>query len=448
MSRAPLLQPGQTYASVTDHLAALVLRRPLHRGWLLAEAGASALLALLAVSVIYLFARGVGVWGVNIPVAWGFAIINFVWWIGIGHAGTLISAFLLLMRQRWRTSVNRLAEAMTVFALCCAGLMPVLHLGRPWFLYWMVPYPNTLGLWPQWRSPLVWDIFAVTTYLLVSLMFWYAGMLPDLATLRDRARGRLARLAYGVACLGWRGDARHWARYESAYLLMAGLATPLVISVHSIVSLDFAAEIVPGWHSTIFPPYFVAGAVFSGFAMVLTLVIPLRRIYGLEAYITPRHLDLMAKLLLATGLLVAYGYMAELFMAWFSGDRFEAAIAVHRATGPYWGVFWIVMACNVLVPQALWWPRVRASLPALFVIGLVTNAGMWLERYMIVVTSLAQGYMPSAWRLYHGTGWDWGVLLGSFGLFFFLFFLFLRLLPMVAIYELRRLVDETGGRAR
>jgi molybdopterin-containing oxidoreductase family membrane subunit len=444
-SQPPVLAPGQTYASVTDHLAALVLRRPIHRGWLLAEAAAAALLAVLFVSVTYLFAYGVGVWGVNIPVAWGFAIINFVWWIGIGHAGTLISAFLLLMRQKWRTSINRLAEAMTIFAVCCAGIMPLLHLGRPWFFYWLLPYPNTLGLWPQWRSPLVWDVFAVSTYLLVSLMFWYAGLIPDLATLRDRAPGRFRQVLFGVLCLGWRGDARHWARYEMAYLLMAGLATPLVISVHSIVSLDFTMEIVPGWHSTIFPPYFVAGAVFSGFAMVLTLVIPARKIYGLEPYITPRHLEVMAKLMLATALLVDYGYLSELFLAWLSHDPYERAIALHRISGPYWPVFWTVMFCNVVAPQAIWLKRVRTSALALFVVGLVANVGMWLERYMIVVTSLAQGYMPSRWHLYHGTIWDWGVLVGSFGLFFFLFFMFLRLLPMISIYELRELVHETGG---
>jgi molybdopterin-containing oxidoreductase family membrane subunit len=444
----PVLAPGQSYATVTDHLAALVLRRPLHRGWLLAEAVAAALLAVLFVAATYVFARGVGVWGVNVPVAWGFAIVNFVWWIGIGHAGTLISAFLLLMRQRWRTSINRLAEAMTIFAVCCAGIMPLLHLGRPWFFYWLLPYPNTMGLWPQWRSPLVWDVFAVSTYLLVSLVFWYLGLVPDLATLRDRARGRFAQVAYGVLSLGWRGDARHWARYESAYLLLAGLAAPLVISVHSIVSLDFAMEIVPGWHSTIFPPYFVAGAVFSGFAMVLTLVVPARKVYGLEAYITPRHLDAMAKLMLATGLLVAYGYMSELFMAWLSHDPYNRAVALHRLAGPYAWVFWAVMGCNVVVPQALWLKRVRTSPLALFGVGLVANVGMWLERFMIVVTSLAQGYMPSSWRLFAGTGWDYAVLAGSVGLFFFLFFLFLRLLPMISIYELRELVHETGGGGR
>jgi molybdopterin-containing oxidoreductase family membrane subunit len=349
------------------------------------------------------------------------------------------------MRQKWRTSINRFAEAMTIFAVMCAGLFPLLHLGRPWYFFWLLPYPNTMGLWPQWRSPLVWDVFAVGTYLTVSVLFWYMGLVPDLATLRDRATRPVPRLVYGVLALGWRGASAHWARFETAYGLLAGLATPLVISVHTIVSFDFTISLLPGWHSTIFPPYFVAGAVFSGFAMVLTLVIPLRRFYRLHAYITPRHLQAMAKLLLATGLMVDYGYAMELFQSWYSADRYEWAMTLHRAFGPYWFLFWTVMLCNVLVPQALWSPKVRASVPALFAIALVVNLGMWLERLMIVVTSLAQDFMPTRWHIYIPTAWDWMTLFGSIGLFFFLFLLFIRFLPMISISEMRHLVDQTGG---
>jgi Ni/Fe-hydrogenase subunit HybB-like protein len=440
----PVLKPGQTYTSVTDHISAIVLERPFHPGWLASIALTAALTTALFVALTYLLATGVGIWGVNVPVAWGFAIINFVWWIGIGHAGTLISAFLLLMRQQWRTSINRLAEAMTIFAVICAGLFPLMHMGRPWFFYWLLPYFSVTWLWPQWRSPLVWDVFAVSTYLLVSLMFWYAGLVPDLATLRDRAQGRFARFTYGILSLGWRGDAGHWARYDSAYLLLAGLATPLVISVHSIVSLDFAVAIVPGWHSTIFPPYFVAGAVFSGFATVLILTIPLRKIYRLEAYITMYHLENCAKLMLATGMLVAYGYITELFMAWYSADKFESAVAINRATGWYWPIFWAVMFCNVVAPQALWFKRVRTSIPWLLLIAFLVDIGMWIERFMIVVTSLAQEFMTSRWHIYHGTFWDWTTFIGTLGLFSFLFLLFLRVLPAISISELSELVDDTS----
>jgi molybdopterin-containing oxidoreductase family membrane subunit len=439
----PVLKPGQTYATVSDHISALVLHRPLHPGWLAAVGVAFAGLMLLFFVITLLLTIGVGIWGVNVPVAWGFAIINFVWWIGIGHAGTLISAFLLLMRQRWRQSINRFAEAMTIFAVCCAGLFPLMHLGRPWFFYWMLPYPSATWLWPQWRSPLVWDVFAVMTYLTVSVLFWYMGLLPDLATLRDRARRPWARFVYGLLALGWRGSARHWQRYETAYLLMAGLATPLVISVHSIVSLDFAVANLPGWHSTIFPPYFVAGAVFSGFAMVLVLTIPLRKVYGLEGFITERHLENMAKLMLATGLIVAYGYVMEYFMAWLSGKPDEMASAWTRITGPYGWVFFGVMLCNVLIPQSLWFRQVRTGPMTLFGVSLAVLVGMWLERFMIVVTPLSQGWLPSSWGMYYPTIWDWGMFAGTIGLFFFLFLLFLRALPMISIFELRELVDDT-----
>jgi molybdopterin-containing oxidoreductase family membrane subunit len=382
----------------------------------------------------------VGIWGIRIPIAWGFAIVNFVWWIGIGHAGTLISAILLLLHQEWRTSINRFAEAMTLFAVACAGMFPLLHLGRPWFFYWLFPYPSTMGVWPQFRSPLVWDVFAVSTYATVSFLFWFMGLIPDLATLRDRAHHWFVRRVYGILAMGWRGSAIHWRRYEVAYLLMAGLATPLVVSVHSVVSFDFTIAIVPGWHSTIFPPYFVAGAIYSGFAMVMTLAIPLRKIYGLEDFITMRHLDNMAKVMLATGLIVAYGYFMEGLMSWYSGNRYEQFMMINRMFGPYASVFWAVMFCNVLAPQAIWFPRVRSNVPALFAIAMIVNVGMWLERYMIIVVSLHRDFMPSAWGIYSGTIWDYATLIGSIGLFLALLFLFIRFLPVISIFELRQLV--------
>jgi Ni/Fe-hydrogenase subunit HybB-like protein len=439
-----VLAPGHTYASVTDKISTIVLTRKTPRGWLLGFGLAFTLVMVLFYAIAYLFAVGIGIWGVNIPVAWGFAIINFVWWIGIGHAGTLISAILLLMRQEWRTSINRFAEAMTLFAVACAGIFPLIHLGRPWFFYWLFPYPNTMGVWPQFRSPLVWDVFAVSTYGLVSFMFWYVGLIPDLATLRDRARQHPARILYGMLAMGWRGSAVHWRRYEVAYWLLAGLATPLVISVHTVVSWDFAVAIVPGWHSTIFPPYFVAGAIFSGFAMVMTLAIPVRTFYGLQDFITMRHLSAMAKVLLSTGLIVAYGYLMEGFMAWYSGNIYEQYMQLNRMFGPYAPLFWSLMVCNVLVPQALWLRRIRANVPALFVIAIVVNIGMWLERFIIVITSLHRDYLPSAWEMYYPTVWDWATFFGTIGLFLALLFLFIRVLPMISIFEMRELVSEMG----
>jgi Ni/Fe-hydrogenase subunit HybB-like protein len=441
-----VLAPGYTYASVTDKISTIVLTRKTPRGWLLGFGLAFALVMLLLYAISYLLIVGVGIWGINIPVAWGFAIINFVWWIGIGHAGTLISAILLLLHQDWRTSINRFAEAMTLFAVACAGIFPLIHLGRPWFFYWLFPYPSTMGVWPQFRSPLVWDVFAVSTYGLVSFMFWYVGLIPDLATLRDRASRRLPRIAYGILAMGWRGSAIHWKRYEMAYWLLAGLATPLVISVHTVVSFDFAIAIVPGWHSTIFPPYFVAGAIYSGFAMVMTLAIPIRRFYGLEDFITMRHLQAMAKVLLATGLIVAYGYLMEGFMAWYSGNRFESSMMANRLFGPYAPLFWALLLCNVLVPQVLWLQRIRSNVLALFIIAIVVNIGMWLERFIIVVTSLHRDFLPSAWAFYLPTVWDWATFVGTIGLFFALLFLFVRVLPMISIFEMRELVSEMDGR--
>jgi molybdopterin-containing oxidoreductase family membrane subunit len=443
----PVLGPGHTYASVTDQISAIVLTRKTSRGWFLGFAVAFTLMMAFLYATGYLFAKGIGIWGTTIPVGWAFPIVNFVWWIGIGHAGTLISAVLLLLHQSWRTSINRFAEAMTLFAVSCAGLFPLLHLGRPWVFYWLIPYPNTMDLWPNFRSPLVWDVFAVATYFTVSILFWYAGLVPDLATLRDRSHNRLAQIAYGMLALGWRGSAAHWHRYEIAYLLLAGLATPLVVSVHSIVGMDFATSIVPGWHTTFSPPYFVAGAIFSGFAMVMTLMIPLRAVYGLQDFVTHRHLENMAKVILATGSMMAYGYAAEVFFAYYSGNEYERFVTINRALGPYGWSYWALIACNIVTPQFLWSSRVRRSVPLLFVISLIVNVGMWLERFVIVVISLHRDYLPSSWRTYYPTVWDFTHLVGSIGLFFTLLFLFIRVLPMISIFELRALVHETGEEA-
>jgi molybdopterin-containing oxidoreductase family membrane subunit len=390
----------------------------------------------------------VGIWGINVPVAWGWDIVNFVWWIGIGHAGTLISAVLLLLGQQWRTSINRFAEAMTLFAVACAGMYPILHLGRPWVFYWLFPYPNTMNVWPQFRSPLVWDVFAVSTYATVSLLFWYVGLIPDLAAMRDRASSRVMKFLYGFGAMGWRGSAKHWHNYETAYFLLAGLATPLVVSVHTVVSFDFAVGILPGWHSTIFPPYFVAGAIYSGFAMVMTLAIPLRKLFGLQDFITMRHLQNMAKVMLATGLVVGYGYGVEIFTAWYSGSPYERFMVANRAVGPYAPYFWALIACNVIIPQALWFRSVRSSVPALFAISIVVNVGMWLERFIIVVTSLHRDFLPSSWGMYHGTGWDIATFVGTIGLFLSLLFLFIRFLPMISIFEMRTLVPEAEVRSK
>jgi molybdopterin-containing oxidoreductase family membrane subunit len=397
---------------------------------------------VLVLSIAYLLIAGVGIWGVNIPAAWGFAITNFVWWIGIGHAGTLISAVLLLLRQPWRASINRFAEAMTLFAVACAGLFPLLHLGRPYLFYWLLPYPDTMRLWPQWRSPLVWDAFAITTYLLVSLIFWYTGLLPDLASLRDRPGSRWRRMIYGVLALGWNGSARAYQHYESAYLILAGIATPLVVSVHSIVSMDFSAGIVPGWHSTVFPPYFVAGAIFSGFAMVLMLLLPVRALFKLHDLVTVRHLDAMTWVMLVSGLVVGYGYAVEGFDAWFSANPNEIYVFHHRFAGDFAPYGLAMLSCNVLIPQLLWFERLRRSPLVLFAISTVINVGMWLERFVIVVSSLERDYLPSAWADYHPTFWDWSTYLGTGGLFLTLMFLFLRALPALSITELRGLAYE------
>ena len=441
--RPPVLEPGHTYATVTDHISSIVLKQQ-PRSWYIGMAAGLGLLGLFFYATTILLWKGIGVWGNNVPVAWAFDIINFVWWIGIGHAGTLISAVLLLFRQAWRTSINRFAEAMTLFAVACAGLYPILHLGRPWLFYWLMPYPNTFALWPQFRSPLIWDVFAVSTYATVSLLFWYVGLIPDLASMRDRAKHKIAQITYGILSMGWRGSAVHWHRYQTAYLLLAGLATPLVVSVHTIVGLDFAVSVVPGWHVTLFPPYFVAGAIFSGFAMVMTLAIPLRVIYGLEDFITLRHLGNMAKVMLATGLMVAYGYVMEVFFSWYSANEFEWYVIINRAMGPYAWSYWSLIFCNIMVPQLLWLRAVRRNVPLLFVISIIVNIGMWLERFVIIVISLNRDYLPSSWENYYPTFFDFAQFFGSIGLFFTLLFLFIRFLPVISIFELRELVHETS----
>ena len=432
----------ETFEGVNETIGSVVLRDRQPRPWWIGFIIAFALLMVLFLAISWLLIRGVGIWGINIPVAWGYAIVNFVWWIGIAHAGTFISAILLLMFQHWRTAINRFSEAMTLFAIACAGMFPLLHLGRPWVFYWLFPYPDTMKMWPQFRSPLVWDVFAVGTYFTVSLLFWYLGLVPDLATVRDRTQKKWQKVFYGVLALGWRNSAAHWQRHQIAYLLLAALATPLVLSVHSIVSLDFSVAQLPGWHSTIFPPYFVAGAIYSGFAMVLTIVIPVRKIYHLENLITLRHFNNMANVMLVTGLIVAYGYFIEAFMSWYSGDIFDQYMMTNRVLGPYGWIFWLLMLVNVVIPQALWSARVRRNLIALFLVALSINLGMWLERFVIIITSLHRDFVPSSWGMFFPTIWDWATLFGSIGLFLTLLFLFIRFLPMIAISETRELVAE------
>jgi molybdopterin-containing oxidoreductase family membrane subunit len=442
-----LVSPDETLESASAKISGIVLERKHPPFWWVSFGVAFVLLLGLLYGITILFAIGVGIWGINIPVAWGFAIVNFVWWIGIGHAGTFISAILLLLLQKWRNSINRLAEAMTLFAVACAGLFPLLHLGRPWTFFWILPYPNTMGLWPQFRSPLVWDVFAVCTYFTVSLIFWYTGLIPDLATMRDRAKTRLSKIGFGIMSLGWRGSAAHWKHFQTVYLILAGLSTPLVLSVHSVVSTDFAVANIPGWHTTIFPPFFVAGAIYSGFAMVLNIMIPLRYVYGLESVITERHLNCMAGVMLATGLMVGYGYVMETFTGWYSGDIFEQYLVINRAIGPYGWTYWLLLTVNIVIPQLLWIRRIRSNPISLFAVSLSINVGMWLERFVIVIVSLHRDFLPSSWGIYAPTGWDWLILFGSVGLFVSLVFLFVRLLPMIPMSEIKEIVAERGEKA-
>ena len=441
----PVLRPPQTYAGVTDTVADSVLERRPGAAWMIGFAAFGTGVMILLTAISWLFLWGVGIWGIDMPVAWGFAIVNFVWWIGIGHAGTFISAFLLLLGQNWRTSINRFAEAMTLFAVAMAGLFPIIHLGRPWLFYWILPYPNTMWLWPQFRSPLVWDAFAVSTYAIVSLVFWYIGLVPDAATMRDRATRPIVKKAFGVLALGWRNSARHWERYRIAYLILAGLAAPLVISVHSIVGLDFAVAQLPGWHSTIFPPYFVAGAILSGFAMVVTLAVPLRAAYGFKDLITERHLENCAKLMLTTALIVSYGYAAENFLAWFGGEVTEQHVAINRAFGAYGLTYALILFCNVVTPQTLWFAAVRRSPFLLWVVAFVIQIGMWTERFVIIVPSLQQGFLPGNWGMYAPTIWDYFTLGGTICAFFLMFLIFAKCLPSICMFETRALVYATGG---
>ena len=439
-ARSPLILNHTTFASVTDDILKGNESAKPPKSWYFALAVSFTMMSMLGAMIGYLIFTGVGVWGNNNPVAWGYPIVNFVFWVGIGHAGTLISAILFLFRQKWRTAINRFAEAMTIFAVICAGTFPGIHIGRVWLAYWLFPIPNQMDMWPQFRSPLLWDVFAVGTYFTVSLLFWYLGMVPDLATMRDRSTTKVKQLAYGIASLGWRGSMRHWHRYERAYLLLAALATPLVLSVHSVVSFDFAVSQLPGWHTTIFPPYFVAGAIFSGFAMVMTLAIPARQLWGLKDFITMRHLDNMCKIVLFTGSIVGYAYSMEFFIAWYSGEMYESFAFINRAFGPYGWAYWIMVSCNVITPQIFWFKKARTNIAIIFTASLLVNVGMWFERFVIVVTSLANDFLPSSWGMYEPTWVDVMTFLGSFGLFMTFFLLFIRFLPVLAIAELKAIM--------
>src|SRR5574339_141574 len=439
--REPLVTAPRTLAGITDDIVGQMQRRPTFRWWVAFGLAATAL-ALGVAAVTYQIATGIGVWGLNRTVGWAFDITNFVFWVGIGHAGTLISAILFLFRQKWRTSINRSAEAMTIFAVMCAMLFPGIHVGRVWVAYWMFPVPNQMDMWPNFRSPLLWDVFAVSVYGTVSALFWYVGLIPDLAMMRDRAKTPIRRFVYGLFALGWRGSVRQWHHYESAYLILAALATPLVLSVHSVVSMDFAVSVLPGWHTTIFPPYFVAGAIFSGFAMVLTLMVICRTAFGLEHIITRRHFDYMAKIMLVTGSMVGFAYATEFFTAWYSGNPYEFFTFLNRAGGPYAWAYWIMVSCNVISPQLFWFKKARTSIPILFAVSIVINIGMWFERFVIIVTSLHRDFLPSAWGYFSPTMWDIACLLGSFGLFFTMFCLFVRFLPMVATAEVKTVLPQ------
>ncbi len=444
VAAAQLILGGHDFHSLTETVAAPMERKP-PLGWWITLVIALGLLGLLGVQTAWLFWEGIGIWGVNNPVGWGFAIVNFVFWVGIGHAGTLISAILFLFRQKWRTSINRSAEAMTLFAVACAMIFPGIHVGRIWAAYWMFPIPNQMSLWPNFRSPLVWDVFAVSIYGTVSLLFWYVGLIPDLATIRDRAKAGMRRMIFGFFALGWRGSNRHWQHYERAYLLLAALATPLVLSVHSIVSMDFAVSQLPGWHTTIFPPYFVAGAIFSGFAMVMTLMILTAKAFGLQEIVTPLHFDNMAKIMLLTGSMVGYAYGMEFFISWYSGNPYEHFAFINRAAGPYAWAYWIMVTCNVLSPQIFWSRRARRSLVVCFIVSIFVNIGMWFERFVIVVSSLHRDFLPSSWDYYTPTWWDMAALAGSFGLFLTLFCLFARFLPLVALAEVKGVLPQAAA---
>ncbi|MCC6572278.1 MAG: polysulfide reductase NrfD [Planctomycetes bacterium] len=445
--REPLVTGDVSLHQITEQACAPLERRA-GLTWWMAFALALTALGVGAAAVTYEIATGIGTWGLNKTVGWAFDITNFVFWVGIGHAGTLISAVLFLLRQKWRTSINRSAEAMTIFAVICAAVFPLIHMGRPWLAFWTAPYPNFRGpLWVNFRSPLLWDVFAISTYFTISLVFWYIGLIPDLASARDRAKSKIRKFIYSIMSFGWNGSSRVWSRYETAYLLFAGLATPLVVSVHTIVSMDFATSVIPGWHTTIFPPYFVVGAVFSGFAMVMTLLIIMRKVVNFQNFITVNHLENMAKVILVTGSIVGLAYSTEFFIAWYSGNEYEGFTFVNRATGPFAWAYWIMVSCNVITPQLLWFKKIRRSVPMLFILSIFVNIGMWFERFVIVVTSLHRDYLPSSWAYYTPTLIEIATLVGSFGLFFTLFLLFCRALPMLALGEIKS-VSKFGRKPR
>ena len=441
VERPYLVTPGETFESVTDTVCA-PMEGTLPKWWMIGLSGSLSLLLLLFAMISYLVWEGIGIWGLNNPVGWGYAIVNFVFWVGIGHAGTLISAILFLFRQKWRTAINRFAEAMTIFAVMCALIFPGIHIGRQWVAYWLFPLPNSMAMWPNFKSPLLWDVFAVGTYFTVSLLFWFVGLIPDLATIRDRSTSKVRQIVYGIFSLGWRGANRHWQNYEKAYLILAAIATPLVLSVHSIVSFDFAVSQLPGWHTTIFPPYFVAGAIFSGFAMVVTLMVIAREVFNLKSIVQIHHLERMNKVILVTGMMVGYAYGMEFFMAWYSGYEYESFAFINRATGPYAWAYWIMVSCNVISPQLFWVKKFRTSIPIMFVVSIFVNIGMWFERFVITVTSLHRDFLPSSWDYYTPTWVDVCTFLGSFGLFFTLFLLFLRFLPMISISEVKGVMPQ------
>ncbi len=441
MPTHPLVSNNRDFHWVTEKICRIVEDRTPRWWW--ACFGVAAFIALFTIlGLVYLVSTGVGVWGETRPVYWAWDIVNFVFWIGIGHAGTLISAILCLLKQRWRTSINRAAEAMTIFAVCCAGIYPLFHVGRVWFVWWLLPIPTSNGIWPQFRSPLEWDVFAVSTYFTVSLLFWFMGMIPDLAVLRDRAKKTWRKYFYGILAMGWRGSNRHWSNYEMAYLMLAGLSTPLVLSVHTIVSFDFAVSLLPGWHTTIFPPYFVAGAIFSGFGMVLTLMLPLRAVFGLHDLITPYHINCMCKIILATGSMVGYAYAMEFFIAWYGANPYEGFAFINRAFGPYAWAYWIMVTCNVISPQLFWFKAIRNNVTLVWVICIFVNIGMWFERFVIIVTSLANDFLPSSWNYYTPTFVDIATFFGTFGVFSVLFLLFIRFLPLMPMAEVKAVMPQ------
>ena len=442
--RTPLVTGGKTVHDVTEDICRHIENKP-NKTWMLATTVSLGALLVGGYTLIVLLWEGVGMWGLNKTVGWAWDITNFVWWVGIGHAGTLISAVLLLFRQKWRTSINRAAEAMTIFAVICAAMFPLFHMGRPWLgFYWVLPLPNTFGsLWVNFNSPLLWDVFAISTYFSVSLVFWYIGLVPDFATIRDRAKNKISKAIYGALSLGWTGSAKTWMHYETVSLVLAGLATPLVLSVHTIVSFDFATSVIPGWHTTIFPPYFVAGAIFSGFAMVLTLMLVTRKVYKLEDYITIHHIELMNIVIIITGSIVGVAYLTELFMAWYSGVNAEQYAFLNRATGPYWWAYWSMMTCNVISPQLFWFKKIRTSIAATFILSLVVNIGMWFERFVIIVTSLHRDFLPSSWAYFNPTLYDMGMYLFTFGLFFTAFFLFAKFFPVINMAEVKSVLKST-----